>query len=426
VFPLVAGCFYKAEEIHIHLSLANKEGNEGRISYTVNTELSDCKIMVTFVPLIEIGRILYKYKNSVLKYNPRCFLGLNNNAVNPKIEVTVRSKKTNEFALFNNGITFLSDETQINSQIALKDKAQLILTNPQIINGGQTSFTLASIYEKCLENDNYDVFGDKEVLVKVITFIPWELKEGETEEEKQQKKLKLIESLSRATNEQSTVNEVDRRSNESVIVNYQNKIYDEFGYFFNRKQGEFYEGLQKKYISRDVIIDSTVFMRVALSINGDATKARRNSDVVLFREDSFSSVFMDTDIYRKYFFGYMCYQLLQNEEKKYDKSSGNKFGANIYGNALRYGKYAVVCIASRAYRDDLEAKEYLAKASEAVSQTLSQWKSFENEITKYVSNLDYFYTYVENGKTNVYYNFDGYYKGRTLNQDLKKCNILKE
>ena len=91
--------------------------------------------MVTFVPLVEIAKILYRYKNSVLKYNPRCFLGLKNNQVNPQIANTVKNKSTNEFALFNNGITILSDDTQINSQVAKKDRAQLIITNPQIING---------------------------------------------------------------------------------------------------------------------------------------------------------------------------------------------------------------------------------------------------------------------------------------------------
>ena len=153
------------------MSLTNKEGNEGRIGYTVNTELSDCKILVTFVPLIEIAKILDRYKNSVLKYNPRCFLGLKNNQVNPQIANTVKNKSTNEFALFNNGITILSDDTQINSQVAKKDRAQLIITNPQIINGGQTAFTLSSLYEECIFNDNYSIFNEKEVLVKIITFI---------------------------------------------------------------------------------------------------------------------------------------------------------------------------------------------------------------------------------------------------------------
>lgn len=93
------------------------------------------------------------------------------NQVNPQIANTVKNKSTNEFALFNNGITILSDDTQINSQVAKKDRAQLIITNPQIINGGQTAFTLSSLYEECIFNDNYSIFNEKEVLVKIITFI---------------------------------------------------------------------------------------------------------------------------------------------------------------------------------------------------------------------------------------------------------------
>ena len=424
VFHIVAGCFYKAEEIQINLSLANKEGNEGRISYTVNTELSDCKILVTFVPLIEIGKILFQYRNSILKFNPRCFLGLNNNTVNPKIADTVTNKKTNEFALFNNGITILSDETQINSQIAKKDRAQLLIRNPQIINGGQTSFTLASIYERCMASNNFAVFGEKEVLVKVITFVDSEDNDQNDKEVKRLKKLKLIENLSRATNEQSSVGEADRRSNETVMVNYQEKIFDEFGYFFNRKQGEFSEGLQKKYITKDLVIDPSVFIRVALSVNGDATKARRNSDNVLFREDIFFSVFLDTDIYRKYMFGYFCYLALLNEEKKYDKVPGNKYGVTKHGNALRYGKYAVVSVASRAYREDLDTKEYYTSATEAVLNTLAKWKDFEIKISKITSNIDYLFYNIDNGEKKYYFNYDGYYKGKTLNTDLKNYDTI--
>ena len=220
VFPVISGCFFNAEEIRINLSLVHKDGNEGRIGYTVNTELSDCKILVTFIPLIEIAKILYKYKNSVLKYNPRGFLGLKNNQVNPQIADTVKNKSTNEFALFNNGITILSDYTEINSQVAKKDRAQLIIMNPQIINGGQTAFTLSSLYEECIQNNDFTMFDEKEVLVKIITFIEDD-QDNEDIETIKQKKLKLIENLSHATNEQSVISEKNRRSNEALLVSYQ-------------------------------------------------------------------------------------------------------------------------------------------------------------------------------------------------------------
>lgn len=417
VFPVVSGCFFNAEEIKINLTLTNKEGNEGRIGYTVNTELSDCKILVTFVPLIEIAKILYKYKNSVLRYNPRCFLGLKNNQVNPQIANTVKNKTTNEFALFNNGITILSDDTQINSKVAKKDRAQLIIMNPQIINGGQTAFTLASLYEECINYGDYSIFNEKEVLVKIITFIDEQSNDEDTEKIKQ-KKLKLIESLSHATNEQSVVNEMDRRSNEKILVNYQQYIYNDFGLFLNRKQGEFYEGINKKYISKKQIIDLSDFMRIAVSISGDAKKARQSSDTVLFREDNFKQFFKNEKDYKKYVYGYYCYQYLLEIKKQ----EGN-YGMEKYGNALRYGRYAVINIVSRKFSEDIDIIDYEHSVKEAVDQTLEKWIVFENHVIKKQSNKDYFYEYQEENNIKTIYNFDGYYKGKTINKDLEEFDF---
>ncbi|MBY6916255.1 AIPR family protein [Clostridium botulinum] len=415
LFPIVTGCYYNADEIKINLSLLNKEGNDGRISYSVQTEFSGCKIMVIFVPLIEIAKIVYKFKNSILKFNPRCYLSLNNNDVNPKIEKTVRSKKTNEFALFNNGITILSDKTEFNSKIALKDSAQLIITNPQIINGGQTAYTLASIYEKCIKENDESIFDNKEVLVKVITFFE--------NEENQEKKLQLIEELSKATNEQSAVKESDRRSNDKVQINYQNKIFDEFGYFYNRKRGEFYDGLNKKYITRDKVIDHSVFIRIATSVSGDVARARRNGDEYLFKEENFKKVFTDDEIYKKYMFGYFCYQYLLELEKQFDKTPNNKFGINTCGNALRYGKYAVVNVVARHFSIELEFSEYKNVAIKISQQVLNEWLNFEKAVSEKYQNSDYFYYIIEDGSKNIYYNYDGYYKGRTINFDLKAYNF---
>lgn len=416
VFPVVSGCFFNAKEIIINLSLTNKEGNEGRIGYTVNTELSDCKILVTFVPLIEIAKILYKYKNSVLKYNPRCFLGLKNNQVNPQIANTVINKTTNEFALFNNGITILSDDTQINSQVAKKDRAQLIITNPQIINGGQTAFTLASLYEECIKNENYNIFNEKEVLVKIITFID-EQSNSDNSQEIKQKKLKLIENLSHATNEQSVVNEMDRRSNEKILINYQQNIYNDFGMFLNRKQGEFYEGINKKYISKKQIIDLSNFMRIAVSISGDAKKARQSSDLILFRSNNFKQYFQNEKDYKKYVYGYYCYQYLLDIEKKEEN-----YGMDKYGYALRYGKYAVINIVCRKFNDNIDKTKYESSVKEVADQVLGKWKAFENQVIEKQSNEDYFYDYQEENSKSVY-NFDGYYKGKTINKDLKEFNF---
>lgn len=410
VFPVVTGSYFDADEIRIRLSLANKEGNEGRIGYYVETKHADCKITVVFVPVIELAKVVDKYKNSILKYNPRCYLSLKGNQVNPKIKKTIVERETNEFALYNNGITILSDDTQCNAQIGIKDSAQLIVTNPQIINGGQTAFTLAQIYREFPENP--ELFENKEVLVKVITVIP-----GDNSKEE---RLKLIEELSRATNEQSQVKEADRRSNDEIQVYLQEKIFEDFGYFYDRKSGEFHDGLSMNYINKEQIIDRSVFLRVVASVTGDASKARKTGDEYLFRWESFHELIQDKSMYKKYMYGYFCHQFLEKLGKTYDKMPNNRYGAASYGNALRYGKYAVVCVASRTFEPDFDLADYQSYAEYYTAQALKQWQAFEKAISKKPQNSSYFYAEEEDGKTDFYYNYDGYYKGKTINNDLKQ------
>ncbi len=50
--------------------------------------------------------------------------------------------------------------------------AHLSVKNPQIINGGQTAYTLSKIYADGLsENKTVDVFDGKEVMLRIITFM---------------------------------------------------------------------------------------------------------------------------------------------------------------------------------------------------------------------------------------------------------------
>jgi hypothetical protein len=100
----------------------------------------------------------------------------------------------NEFALFNNGITIVSDETGYSDSTGQQGVAQLVLRNPQIINGGQTAYTLCRLYERSQQGEfTWDIFHGKEVLFKVITPPPSAVPDTA-------KKLRLIEKISRATN----------------------------------------------------------------------------------------------------------------------------------------------------------------------------------------------------------------------------------
>ena len=146
VFPVVSGSFFNPKELKITINVNSKSAGN-RIDYYVDTAIKECNITALFVPTVEIAKILYKYKNSILHFNPRSYLELAAGSVNRRIQESITNISTNEFALYNNGITMLSDNTFYKDRVGKKNEAELIVTNPQIINGGQTAFTLSRVYE---------------------------------------------------------------------------------------------------------------------------------------------------------------------------------------------------------------------------------------------------------------------------------------
>lgn len=410
VFPVITGTYYNPSELKIFLNLSNKTSSSARISYKVLTEYKECEISVLFVPTLEIARTLHKYKNSVLKYNPRSYLELANNTVNKEIAATITNISTNEFAIYNNGITMLSYGTEFNEKIGQKDKAQVIVTQPQIINGGQTAFTLSRIYEDNLTNDDLEeLFSGKEVLLKVITF------PGREQDDEDQ--LKLIEAISKATNQQTPVEEADRRSNDKIQIEIQNALYNSYGYFYERKRGEYADGIRAGYIQRSQVIERELFLRLCMACDLKPSAARRSSLKILFREDNFAKTLNDVNRHKEYFFAFRCYRILGRLERQYS-SGNNPHGTATYGNALRYGKYAVVT----ACRLRCEGDESLKNAEQIVNSVLSKWLDFESNVSKLKSNFDYFRRYYDETKKEFvqYVDFDNYYKGRTVNANVVK------
>lgn len=296
VFPVITGTFYKASDLSINIDLSNKNAGS-KISYTVMTDKGECEITVLFVPTIELGRIMYKYKNSILKYNPRSYLGHEGKKVNNAIKETIMEKTTNEFALYNNGITMLSDETYINERIGQKNKAQLIVKNPQIINGGQTSYTLSRIYEENLESDVEKVFQSKEVLVKIITLL---------ENSDHQNKVDLIKNISNATNQQTPVINADKISNDDLQVKIQKYLFDNYGLLYERKRGEFADGVFNGYIPEKSILERNLFFRMFYCSNGQVTKARERK--LFIRQDlSFEELTSKNALDNSYY-GFLCFK----------------------------------------------------------------------------------------------------------------------
>lgn len=327
IFPVISGTFYNATDVNIFIDLSNKNAGT-KISYTVQTAKTECEITVLFVPTIEVAKVLYKYKNSILKFNPRSYLEFEGQKVNSSIRNTILDLNTNEFALYNNGITMLSNETFINERVGQKNKAQLNVKNPQIINGGQTTFTLSRIYEENLHNNVEEIFRNKEVLLKIITLI-----EDPDKPVSEEEKSLLIQQISNATNQQTPVINADKFSNDKVQLLLQKLLFDRYGILYERKRGEFADGVMSGYIREDQIIERNQFFRLYFSTNGQINKVTEKR---LFMKSNFLEQNLEEiEKLDNFYFGYLFYNSYMNPRKRFGIKE-KKLYAQIYAMTKQY------------------------------------------------------------------------------------------
>ncbi len=268
LFPVVSGTYFRASDIVINIDMENKSAG-ARTSYSVSTTEFECEITVLFLPTIEIAKIIEKYRNTLLEHNPRSYLELEGQQVNRSIRSTIMRSDSNEFALLNNGLMILSDETNINERVGQHNKAQLRVLNPQIINGGQTAYTLGRIMQENPDQAD-EIFRGKEVLAKIITLTPKSAdKDSSTE------RSRLIREISEATNRQTPIIGADRISNDPKYLRLQGILFEKYGIFYERKRGEFSDGVAAGYISAKDVLERNLFLRLSLAAIGQLTAARQ-------------------------------------------------------------------------------------------------------------------------------------------------------
>lgn len=397
LFPISKSTYFDPKEIIIKLDLDNKD--QTKYKTKIETDFGEYFITVLFVPTFEIGKILNKYKNSILVYNPRNYLSLSNNAVNQQIRSSIMTQSKNNFALLNNGITIISDNVQTSDSVGEKNIGQLILTRPQIINGGQSAYVLSEIYDEAPNKANSPL-SQKEVLLKIITPI----------DGKKEINQNFIQLISTSTNSQSEVDEADQRSNHSIQINLEKLIFENFGYFYERKKGQYYEALNKGIIPKERIINRLDFIKSVHSYQGNPSNARRSSEKLLFSVDKFISIVGNIDNYMEMFFSFLIFKKLNEIESKFKKI---KESQEKYGNCFTYGKYALIAAIGckkehipSTYKDMNDLVDLL------VADRLEKWNAFEKFTSEKLSNSKYF----SKGKRN----FDLYYKISSLDIDIKE------
>lgn len=398
VFPVITGTYYNATDLNINIDLSNKNAGS-KISYKVQTKNGDCEITVLFVPTLEIARILSKYKNSILKYNPRSYLEFEGQIVNNAIRETIMHETTNEFALFNNGITMLSDDTAINEKFGQKNRAQLVVKNPQIINGGQTAFTLSKILEENINKDYEQIFSGKEVLLKVITL----LENGDSTESKTLKKLQLIDDVSTATNQQTAVITADRYSNEIYHVNLQKSIFNNYGILYERKRGEFADGISQGYLNPNTILERNLFFRILFASEGKINKAAERK---LFQEHDLSgNIHSDKKKLDDFYFSFLCFQKIQKGNSNFNRKDRSFYG-QIYLMTKLYKPNNI-----ESYNEVIDSK---------LEELKTEWNKFVEETSSQSKRYNKVYIDKETNLPRSTFSIGKWYRSPDFEKDLMK------
>jgi hypothetical protein len=385
LMPYLQHDFFNQKDFVLKIQVHRNQSN--RITYGVDLGNEfRAGVELAFVPTKEIAKMMSQYRNSLLRYNPRCYVGLTRGGVNHAIQESMENTDLNEFSLLNNGITVICNDFSYSDRNAEPGVATLLVTNPQIVNGGQTAFTLAHLFENSDENDH---FSNKEVLVKFIT-----LPDGEN-------MIDVIEKISKATNNQTPVSMADRKSNDENLVQLQNYLFNIHGLLLERKRGQFYDAVQNGLVDKNSIISSELLMRLLLVYRGDVARARSSGAETMFRNYSLDEVDYDAlylliKIYRK---------IELEENRNRGVSQRNRYRMDEWGNGLRYGKYAITYFVHKL----LSGED--SQIDEKINVTREKWNDFE--------------TTASNDPRNENYNVDGfdfanYYKGSTVNDELNE------
>jgi hypothetical protein len=390
VFPVCTGTYYDPDHIEIRLDLLRKHSPQ--LYQEVETLYGTSELRIIYVPLIEIAKVVLRYKNALLRFNPRNFLSLSNNTVNQAIRDTALTATKNAFALLNNGITIFCSDASMTDRTGATGVGQLVIRNPQIINGGQTACSLAEAFNNDATNEA--VMSDKEVLLKVVS---------EPKGLQPEKLSEFIELISDATNRQTRVVEADRRANDIKMRQIQDYFYEAHGLFLERKKGEFLYGLQDKYLKKSQIVNRVDLIRNYLAFSGGVAKAR-TSQTVIFEESAFEAMLATFD-QRRIFLSYTIAQALEAVVQSSAKAASKP------NYTSGYAKYAILAACGVVAAAPRTSATLEAEGAAILKIVIDNWSTFEQQAQTAPHNAKYVRP--------AGFSFDNYYKGDTVDVDVK-------
>jgi len=233
-----------------------------------------------------IGDLYRKSGDRLFARNVRGFLG--NTKINQSMEETINDEPE-FFWYYNNGITMICDHAE---QISSHGKNILRVTNPQIINGQQTTRTLAKA------NGNV---SKASVVVKVFR-VPRSVNNDANHFEG------LVSQIVSATNWQNAIKPSDLMSNDRRQIEIQREMR-KLGYWYIRKRQTKSEARRAAGSLKYFMVQKFEFAQAVAGCNLDPAIIRRGKEG-LFEENWYPSIFPNADHYY-----YLCrYWLMRRVE----------------------------------------------------------------------------------------------------------------
>lgn len=148
--------------------------------------------------------------------------------------------------------------------------------------------------------------------------------------------MELIESISNATNRQTPVINADKNSNEKIHIDLQKVLFDKYGILYERKRGEFEDGLYNNYINESQIIERNYLLRIYMAVSGDLQKAKTKK---LFQNYTIpSSILTDEEILSKINIGLKVFSKSMNKNKYQKLNIEDYLTVFVYTNYLYHNK----------------------------------------------------------------------------------------
>lgn len=269
-------------------------------------------------PVEQIYQLLKVSKDKgyqLFEENIREFLGTGGQ-VNSAIATTLKSDERLNFLYYNNGITMIVKKAARGK--TKSNEREIILTNPQIVNGCQTVNTIYSVLEYMSDKDRLEKYKDVFVMTKVLV-IP---EDSDTDRQ-------FYHDVVKYTNKQNPIpDKVFAASKEPVFVRFQSEIKHygfwlkvkqsdklKFDNFTPREKAEMLEKAQTiasklnySISNKDLCIDLEKLLQVALAYILDGYYAFSKKSSVLKT---------NTEIFKKYSINLQDYLSFENMVRLY-------------------------------------------------------------------------------------------------------------